>query len=33
MKQISYFFTRLGIRLFLGKLSVFYPALKCYKIH
>jgi hypothetical protein len=33
MKQLSYFFTKIGIRLFLARLSAFYPALKYYKIH
>jgi hypothetical protein len=33
MKQLSYFFTKIGIRIFLNRLSVFYPALRCYKIH
>ena len=33
MKQLSYFFTKIGIRIFLARLSVFYPAFRCYKIH
>jgi len=33
MKKIGYFFTKLSVRLFLTRLSAFYPALKGFKIH
>jgi hypothetical protein len=33
MKQLSYFFTKIGIRIFLNQMSVFYPAFRYYKIH
>jgi hypothetical protein len=33
MKQINYFLTRIGVRIFLTRLSVFYPAFRYYKIH
>jgi hypothetical protein len=33
MKQLTNFFTNLGIRLFLARLSTFYPSYKNFKIH
>jgi hypothetical protein len=32
MKQLNYFIKRIGIRLFLARLSAFYPAFKYYKV-
>jgi hypothetical protein len=32
MKNINYFLLKFSVRLFLPMLSVFYPALKFYKI-
>jgi hypothetical protein len=33
MKRLGYFFTKIGIRLFLTRLTAFYPAFRYYKIH